>query len=155
MSVFFRFVAIFHIHILQAYLYLVVSGYGSSQRDDHRQYYSLYSLNAAPHSSFLPANESIGMRNMGQHDDAWDTRDSMDTVGFEKQYANQQQYPAQQAYPVQAYPPPQRQPSGGMTYPNSAMTMDPQPTPYHSNYSSQYEDPYYSAPAPATRHPGQ
>jgi len=153
--------------LFHAYLFLVISGYGSSQRDDHRQYYSLYSLNsypgqgAGPHSTFLPASEAIGMRNMGAHDDAWDTRDSMDTVGFEKQQyaANQAQYPAQQGYPQ-----PQRQPSGGTVYPGPAKTMDPQPTPYQTSYNTAYEDPYYNnnpavmnmgRPDAATMHPAE
>lgn len=139
---------------LQAYLYFVISGYGANQRDDHSKYYSLYSLNSNPgaHPSFLPSSENIGMRDMGSHADAWDTRDSMDTVGFEKQYPPpQEQYPARSTYP------PQRQPSGGTMYSDAARTTAPAPAPYQ-NYNA-YQDPYFNAgmgrPDLSTRYPGQ
>ncbi|KIJ38437.1 hypothetical protein M422DRAFT_176537 [Sphaerobolus stellatus SS14] len=147
--------AIFH-----AYLYFVISGYGSSQRDDHRKYYSLYSLNSYPgnsnpHPTFLPGSENIGLRNVGPNPDAWDTRDSMDEVGFEKQYPHAGgQYPNTQGqYPANpgAYPP-RRQQSDASYYPDVE-----QAAPYHNNYTNGghnagYEDPYYN---PNARHPGQ
>ncbi|GJJ09616.1 hypothetical protein Clacol_003839 [Clathrus columnatus] len=72
--------AVFHL-----YLYLVVTGYGAVQRDDHSKYYALYSFNSFPAGSQNPlrTSDTIGLNNM----DAWDTRESMDTVGFEKQNA--------------------------------------------------------------------
>lgn len=69
--------------LFHLYLYAVVTGYGAAQRDDHSKYYALYSFNAFPANSQNPmrASDTIGLNNM----DAWDTRESMDTVGFEKQ----------------------------------------------------------------------
>ncbi|KAF8591936.1 hypothetical protein K439DRAFT_1325482 [Ramaria rubella] len=151
--------AIFH-----AYLFFVISGYGSSQRADHSKYYSLYSLNSYPgatggaHPSFLP-QDNIGMQNMGHDGDAWDTRGSTDTVGFEKpqQQYSQQPY-GQDSYAQQQHPgayPPQRQATTGSIYPpGAARTMSPGPTP---SYSYGYGDPYY-ADAGMGRpqaHPGQ
>jgi len=137
--------AIFH-----AYLYLVVSGYGSSQRDDHSKYYALYNVNSYPtqgaHPSFLPA-DNIGMRDMGQND-TWDTRDSMDTVGFEKQNPYAQQYQTgPSTYPP---PPPQRQPSAATTFTDGARTMSPAPV---QNYNNGYsQDPYYHNNGAGDRH---
>ncbi|KAF8528102.1 hypothetical protein BU17DRAFT_39191 [Hysterangium stoloniferum] len=145
--------AIFHL-----YLYFVISGYGSSQRDDHSKYYALYSLNSHPgstntaHPSYLPS-DNIGMQNMGHQTETWDTRDSMDTIGFEKQNAySQAQYPISDT----TYP---RHGQLSTTYPGAARTMSPAPTPAPMNY----QDPYHNnmgvegldRPDPSVRHPGQ
>ena len=137
--------------LVKAYLFFVISGYGSSQRDDHSKYYSLYSLNSFPgptNDPHLPP-DYIGMQDMPRGGDAWDTRESMDTVGFEKpQLYNPQLY---SNGPVGYH-------SDGTMYPAAARTMSPAPTPaYHNTYN----DPYYNTvmgmdkPEPSVSHPGQ
>ncbi|KAF8514486.1 hypothetical protein JB92DRAFT_3082994 [Gautieria morchelliformis] len=133
--------------IFHAYLFFVISGYGSSQRADHSKYYSLYSINSypgptnEPHPSFLPPDH-IGMQNMGHGGDAWDARDSMDNVGFEKPQA----YNPNPA----TYAPPHRQASDATLYPGAARTMSPAPT---AAYQTAYDDPYYSSNAPPMGRP--
>lgn len=89
------------------------------------------------------------MQNLGHGGDAWDARESMDTVGFEKPQYND----------PTGYPGPRRQASEGTLYPSAARTMSPAPTPaYHNSY----DDPYYSnaavgmgRPEASLAHPGQ
>lgn len=142
--------------MLKAYLFFVVSGYGSSQRADHSKYYSLYSLNEYSGNEAHPSFHSpdhIGMQDVARGGDAWDARGSMETVGFEKpQPYNQQPYGSGPG----TFPAPRRQASDA-TYPGAARTMSPAPTPYYNAY----DDPYYSngavmgRPEPTLTHPGQ
>lgn len=61
--------------IFEIYLYLVISSYGSIQRDDHSTYFSTYSVN----DGARPNDVLMGDRS-GARGDAWDSRMSMDSV---------------------------------------------------------------------------
>jgi len=152
--------------LFELYLYFVISGYGSNQRDDHAQYYSLYTGNDP-----AGANDML-MADRSGPGDAWDSRpstESVDTYAYgdsahkrsdssstvrEKAYEDPS-YGRTGAYQnapyaPSAYPPPQRQRSGSNgTYRQN--TMQSQASRQMSGddaYLSHPSNAYTTAPVP-------
>ncbi|TFK41079.1 hypothetical protein BDQ12DRAFT_678850 [Crucibulum laeve] len=160
--------------ILQVYLYVVVSSYGTSQRRDHDKYDQLYDPTRPLNS------DSIQMNN---RTDPWDSRPSTESLHSpegrnDRDYKHLRQTSAASASDVMsqpyqepkdslsnadygyqtqtAYPPySDGQTTNKPAYPSYAYTQEPGPTP-------QYNDNYYSGPssnvdrpAHAQSHPGE
>jgi len=158
--------------LVEIYIYFVISGYGSSQRDDHRNYFSVYSVNDGAGVNDMLMGDRSKDRN-----DPWDTRMSMDSVDMEPvggygHYRTDSQSTVQEkpyrdlpyADPTPSRSPPQRsntnvtarsrQGSFGANYmppPNNAYTQDPGPTPSFPSYgiNSNYNPYPQSQPHPA------
>jgi len=162
----------FVLGLFEVYVYLVISGYGSSQRDDHRNYFSVYS-----------ANDGAGVNDMlmgdrsKERNDPWNSRMSMDSVDMEPVGAghlrtDSQDTVQEKPYRDQEYSdnaayrsPPRRvnthisthskQTSFDRNYvppPGNVYTQDPSPTPggYASYANNSSYNPYpQSQPHPA------
>lgn len=154
--------------IIQGYLYIVVSSYGSSQRRDHKKYDSLYD----------PTNTLTDNIPMNNRNDPWDSRPSTDSLhdpihnrGYNhvrqdsiasvsdvldqplQQPKDQFSHPPDYGYQQSSYPPYSqgyldRKASKGnvLPPPDHAYTQDPGPTP-------KYSDTFYSGPAAALDRP--
>lgn len=165
----------FVLGIFEIYIYLVISGYGSSQRDDHHNYFSVYSV-----------NDGAGVNDMLMGDrskdraDPWNTRMSMDSVDMEPvggpghYRTDSQNTVTEKPYrdtplnfntPPQRNSPPQRTNTYASTHhrqnssfdrnyvspPVNAYTQDPGPTPGYNIYNnnSSYNPYPQSQPHPA------
>jgi len=162
----------FVLGLFEIYIYLVISGYGSSQRDDHRNYFAVYSV-----------NDGAGVNDMLMGDrsknDPWNTRMSMDSVDMEPaggpghHRTDSESTVQEKPYRDQAYSdnagyrsPPRRTNTYASTHsqqssfdrnyvppPGNAYTQDPGPTPggYTGNFGGNSNfNPYpQSHPHPA------
>ncbi|KAI0080099.1 hypothetical protein K474DRAFT_1590749 [Panus rudis PR-1116 ss-1] len=136
--------------VVQFYLYIVLSSYGTGQRLDHEKYDSMYDP-TKPLTSDIP---------MANRSDPWDSRPSNDalmrdaagyhsrqssTASVSTVMADKPQYPQDyNSYDQNAYPP---------VLPGPAHTQSPGPTPHVNDYSNAgYGG--VNAPAPSQPHPG-
>ncbi|TDL28317.1 hypothetical protein BD410DRAFT_824105 [Rickenella mellea] len=160
--------------IMQFYLYIIVSSYGTGQRKDHEKYDALNNMQAGGGSD-IPMTTNRG--------DPWDARPSLDedsprhvrrdsaasvaTILGEKQQ-QPREYLNYSDAPTSSYPP-QRQPTYAsrrqqstddayLPQPSNVYTQDPASTPqYYSNYNNYYPEASggVEAPGRAQAHPGQ
>jgi len=143
--------------VLEIYIYLVISGYGSSQRDDHRNYFAVYSVNDG-----AGVNDMLMGDRSKERNDPWNTRMSMDSVDMEpvggtghyrtdsQNTVQEKEYRDQEYTDNAAYRSPprramtgasahSRQQSFGGNYvppPSNAYTQDPGPTPGYVSYGN-------------------
>ncbi|EIW86640.1 hypothetical protein CONPUDRAFT_148710 [Coniophora puteana RWD-64-598 SS2] len=144
--------------IVQGYLLMVVSSYGSSQREDHEKYGLL-------HDPSQPFGDDIPMADRG---DPWDSRYSTDAGALghirNESTASQVANAPMQRYNDNTSYMPERQLSQGsrsnqlsaantFRQPSSAYTQNPQPTPQY-NYFGGAEGPV-DRPLPSQPHPAE
>jgi len=166
----------FVLGLFEIYLYLVISGYGSSQRDDHRDYFAVYSINDG-----AGVNDMLMGDRSKERNDPWNSRMSMDSVDMEpvggpghfrtdSQDTVQEKPYRDQMYsdnaPAPYRSPPRRENTYTSTHtrqasydrsyvppPSNAYTQDPGPTP--GGYSSYANNSSYNAYPQSHPHPAE